>query len=259
MKQTVLITGATSGFGYEFAKLFAKDASDLILVARNEDSLTSVAKELQTTYKVSVRTIAVDLSEPKAAKVIFDKLTRTKTDIDVLINNAGFGKYGDFADIMWNEHEKLVYLNIVALTHLTRLFLPGMIARRSGKILNVASTAAFQPGPHMAVYFASKSYVLSLSEALHEEVKGTGVHVTALCPGPTKTNFAKRAKTNELKLYKYVDTMTPTEVAKKGYNALQKNKQFVIPGIKNAFFAFSTRLFPRKMVVRSSRKLMETE
>lgn len=256
-QQTVLITGATGGIGYELAKLFARDKYRLILVSRKEEELEKTASEFKDQYGSKVITIAQDLSEHDSARVVFDKLMRSKVDVDVLVNNAGFGRHGDFADVSWKEHEKLLQINIITLTQLTRLFLPGMIARRQGRILNLSSTAAFQPGPHMAVFFAAKRYVLSFSEGLREELQGTGVTVTTLCPGPTRTNFEKRAKLNKAKLFKVVKLLTPERVAIAGYNGLNKGKAIVIPGKRNTFFAYAAHLTPGPLAAKASRNLLE--
>ena len=173
--QTAMITGASGGIGYELAKLFARDHYRLVLVARSADKLSQVASELEKQYGVTVKTIALDLADPSAPKFLFDQLQREGISVDILINNAGFGVLGEFAKMAEDEIQGQIRLNIAALTQLTRLFLPAMLARGSGKIMNVASTAAFQPGPLMAVYYASKAYVLSFSEALANEVAGSGV------------------------------------------------------------------------------------
>src|SRR6202790_2259799 len=191
--QTALITGASGGIGYELAKLFARDHYNLVLVARSAERLRRVAEELQGRSGVAVKTVALDLAEASAPRSLFDQLQREGVAVDVLVNNAGFGSIGEFASIAEEEILGQISLNITAVTHLTRLFLPAMLARRHGKIMNVASTAAFQPGPLMAVYYATKAYVLSFSEALANETGGSGVTVTAVCPGPTATAFQKRA------------------------------------------------------------------
>src|SRR6201986_3308991 len=186
-KMTALITGASGGIGLELARLFAADGHDLVLVARSAGKLSSLAEELAGRHNVGVRVIPADLAGAEAPGDIFDELRRDGVSVDALVNNAGVGSYGLFAETDLRTELDLLQINVVALTHLTKLFLPAMIARRRGYVMNVASTAAFQPGPLMAVYYASKAYVLSLSEALAAELKRTGVRVTALCPGPTNT------------------------------------------------------------------------
>ena len=192
--KTALITGASGGIGYEFAKLLAKDCNTLVLVARSKDRLKEIKKELETASPISVIVVAQDLSEPDAAEKIFRRLESEHIIVDILINNAGFGDHGAFVETDWRKEEKMIAVNISALTEMTKLFLKGMVERKSGRILNVASTAAFQPGPFLAVYYASKAYVLSFSEVIVNELKGKGVTVTALCPGPTATGFALAAR-----------------------------------------------------------------
>jgi short-subunit dehydrogenase len=191
---TALITGASAGIGYELAKLFAHDRYNLVLVARNRDTLEQFATELQTQFGISARAVALDLTAQSAPQLLFDQLQRDGVLVDILVNNAGYGVYGEFAQMPEQEILGQIQLNITALTLLTKLFLAPMFERRSGKIMNLASTAAFQPGPLMAVYYASKAYVLSFSEALANELRGSGVTITCFCPGPTDTNFQKRAK-----------------------------------------------------------------
>jgi short-subunit dehydrogenase len=198
---TVLITGASGGIGYELAKLFARDHHNLVLVARSGDKLVQVAAELRT-RDVTVKTIALDLATSLAPKFLFDQLQTDGLAVDILINNAGFGAFGEFAQMSNDEIFGQIQLNIIALTELTRLFLPPMLARRSGRIMNVASTAGFQPGPLMAVYYATKAYVISFTEALANEVRNSGVTVTCFCPGATHTGFAKRAGNDKSRLFK---------------------------------------------------------
>lgn len=202
--RTALITGASGGIGYELAKLFAKDHYNLVLVARSGDKLNQVAGQLREQFNVTVNTIALDLAADQAVTMLFERLKGEGMAVDVLVNNAGFGVFGEFAEMpeegIWGQ----IRLNVMALTYLTRLFLPAMIARRHGKIMNVASTAAFQPGPLMAVYYATKAYVLSFSEALANEVAGTGVVVSCFCPGATDTGFQKRAGMENSRLFKKI-------------------------------------------------------
>lgn len=252
---TVLITGASGGIGYELAKLFARDRFDLVLVARSGDRLAQIASELQK-HGVTANTIALDLSDLSAPKSLFDELQRENVRIDVLINNAGFGMYGEFAKMPESELLGQIDLNIRALTELTRLFLPSMIARRNGKIMNVASVAGFQPGPLMAVYYATKAYGISFSEAIANELRGSGVTVTCFCPGATHTGFAKRAAIEQSRLFQF-GAASAERVARDGYHALMKGKTIAISGVHNWLIAQSTRFAPRKMVTAVSRWVAE--
>jgi len=252
---TALITGASGGIGYELAKLFARDHFNLVLVARSEDKLRRVADELKE-HGVTVKTIACDLSDRSAPKSLFDQLRREEIAIDILINNAGFGTHGEFAQTPESEILGQIDLNIRALTELTRLFLPPMIARRSGKIMNVASVAGFQPGPLMAVYYATKAYVISFSEAIANEVQGSGVTVTCFCPGATHTGFARRAGIEQSRLFS-LGAMSADSVARDGYRALMKGRTLAIPGAHNWLIAQSSRFAPRRMVTAVSRWVTE--
>jgi uncharacterized protein len=252
-KGTVLITGASSGIGYELAKLFAGDKYETILVARNEDRLREVAAELLEKFGTKVQNVALDLAQPGAAKILFDHLDSKGVVVDILVNNAGFGVHGAFAGMEEDEILGQISLNITALTQLTRFYLPGMLARRGGKIMNVASTAAFQPGPLMAVYFATKAYVLSLTEALTNEVGGSGVTVCCLCPGATDTGFQKRAGMENSRLFKKVGAMKVDAVARAGYEGLMAGKTLVIPGIQNWVSARFVGFAPRKLATAIAR------
>jgi len=253
---TVLITGASGGIGYELAKLFARDHHNLVLVARNVGKLAQVATELQT-HGVTVKAIALDLSAPPAPKFLFDQLHREGIAVDILVNNAGFGAFGEFAKMSEEEILGQIDLNIRSLTELTRLFLPSMVQRRSGRIMNVASIAAFQPGPLMAVYYATKAYVLSFTEAIANELHRTGVTVTCFCPGATHTDFAKRAGIENSRLFKQVGAMSAEKVALDGYRAVMEGRGLAISGIHNWAVAQSTRFAPRKMVTAVSRWIAE--
>jgi short-subunit dehydrogenase len=253
---TVLITGASGGIGYELAKLFARDHHNLVLVARSADKLGQVATELQT-HGVTVKTIALDLAAAPAPKFLFDQLQREGVAIDILVNNAGFGAFGDFAQMPEDEILGQIDLNISALTQLTRLFLPPMLQRRSGRIMNVASTAAFQPGPLMAVYYATKAYVLSFSEAIANELRGSGVTVTCFCPGATHTGFAKRAGSEKSRLFQQLGAMNAEKVALDGYRAVMEGRGLAISGAHNWVVAQSTRFAPRKIVTAISRWVAE--
>jgi len=256
-QHTVLITGASGGIGYELARLFARDKHNLVLVARSGAKLEQVANELQREFGVSVRTVTLDLSLASAPQLLFEQLRRDSVTVDILINNAGYGKFGEFATVPLDESLGQIHLNITALTHLTKLFLGPMLERRTGKIMNVASTAAFQPGPLMAVYYATKAYVLSFSEALANELKGSGVTVTCFCPGATETSFQKRADMESSRLFKQIGPMNVKTVARDGYHGLMKGKTLVISGVHNWLVAESVRFSPRKVVTAISRWVQE--
>jgi uncharacterized protein len=251
---TVLVTGASSGIGLELAKLFAASKHRLILTARNIAALEQLAQELRQSYDVDVQTIAADLAETAGPQYLFDEIERRGLFVDILVNNAGFGTHGKFWEIATKDELSLLQVNVVALVELTRLFLPGMVARKRGKILNVASTAAFQPGPLMANYYASKAYVFSFSEALFKELAGTGVTVTALCPGPTWTDFQRRAGIESSKV-SAVTGMSAQSVAQIGYNAVMSGKRVCVPGWKNRLLARSAKWLPRPLVLHVVQKL----
>jgi short-subunit dehydrogenase len=255
--RTALITGASAGIGRELAKLFARDHYNLVLVARNSARLAQFADELQRQFGITAKSFPLDLSATSAPQFLFDQLTRGGIAVDVLVNNAGYGKLGAFAEVSLEESLGQIQLNIAALTHLTKLFLGPMLDSKSGKILNVASTAGFQPGPLMAVYYASKAYVISFSEALANELKETGVTVTCLCPGPTDTEFQKRAGTEETLLFRRMRPMDAKTVARDGYCGLMKGKPLVISGFGNWLLAESLRISPRRVVTAISRRLIE--
>ncbi len=255
-RKTALITGASFGIGMEFARIFAREGYSLVLVARSADKLRQVASELEKAYGTLSLILATDLTDPGASAYVLDQTTRAGIRVDVLVNNAGFGQYGLFAENDLEECLRQIQLNVTTLTHLTRLYLPAMIERKNGGILNVASTAAFQPGPLMAVYFATKAYVLHLSEALSNELKGTGVTVTCLCPGATATEFHKRAKATGQRLLRF-GSMDARAVAEDGYRALMAGKPVAISGFKNWLVAQSVRFSPRRMATAVARKIQE--
>jgi short-subunit dehydrogenase len=253
---TVLITGASGGIGYELAKLFARNQHNLVLAARSADKLAQLATELRT-QGVTVKTVPLDLSTPLAPKFLFDQLQTEGVAVDLLINNAGFGAFGEFAQMSNDKIVGQIQLNITALTELTRLFLPAMLARHSGRIMNVASTAGFQPGPLMAVYYATKAYVISFTEALANEVRNSGVTVTCFCPGATHTEFAKRAGNDKSRVFKQLGAMNVERVALDGYRAVMEGRTLAISGAHNWLVAQSTRFAPRKMVTAISRWISE--
>lgn len=253
---TVLITGASGGIGYELAKLFARDRHNLVLVARSQEKLAKVAAELAANG-VTVKSVALDLAESSAARSLFEKLQSENISIDILVNNAGFGVLGEFAQMGEGEILGQIELNITALTQLTRLLLPQMIARRSGRIMNVASTAGFQAGPLMAVYYATKAYVISFSEAIANELGKSGVTVTCFCPGATETGFAARAGNDKSRLFQKLGAMKVETVARDGYRAVMEGRTLAISGTKNWMVAQSTRFSPRKLVTAISRWVNE--
>jgi short-subunit dehydrogenase len=254
--KTALVTGATSGIGYELAKLFAREGFDLVVVARRERRLNEVANELRQSAGVAITAICQDLSQPEAADAIYRQLTDAAVDVDVLVNNAGFSVYGPSWTTNPQSEWQMIQTNIVALTQLTHLLVPGMVARRSGRILNLGSTASFAPGPFGAVYGASKAYVLSFSEALAEELRGTGVTVTALCPGPTKTEFAERAHVTGTNLFRG-RLSSAAAVARAGYRALMRGQTTVVVGLANQLLVLTIRFSPRALVARVSRRMLQ--
>ncbi|HEX7251732.1 MAG TPA: SDR family oxidoreductase [Thermoanaerobaculia bacterium] len=257
MLPATLITGASSGIGRELTKLFAEDRQDLVLVARNRKKLDEFARDLTAAFGVAVRVIARDLARPDAPAEIAKELSNEGIVIHTLVNNAGFGAYGPFGETDGAKELEMLQVNIGALTQLTKLFLPPMLERKSGRILNVASTAAFQPGPLMAVYYASKAYVLSFTEALANEVAAQGVVVTALCPGPTDTEFQKEAGLEETHLFRSPFVQDARSVARAGYAGLAAGKRIVIPGIANQVLAQAVRFSPRRLVTASARWFQE--
>jgi len=252
---TALITGASNGIGLELAKIHASKGGNLVLVARNKSKLDELKKELENQYKVSVYIIGKDLSVFNSAQEVYDETNKQNIKIDYLINNAGFGDYGMFVDSDWNKELEMINLNITTLTQFTKLYLQDMVKHRSGKIMNVASTAAFQPGPIMAVYFATKAYVLSFSEAVNNEVSDKGVTVTTLCPGATESGFQAAAAMEESNLVKGRKLPTSKEVAEYGYAAMLKGKTVAIHGLMNWILANSVRFTPRSLVVKITRKI----
>lgn len=246
---TALVTGASGGLGEQFAWLLAADHHNLVLVARSKEKLEILAQKLSEKYKITTTVLAYDLSESTTIQSLTAELRERNITIDILINNAGFGAYGKFHQTTYDHEKQLIDVNIGALTELTKALLPGMVKRESGKILNVASTAAFAPGPLMAVYYASKAYVMNLSIALSEELRGTGVTITCLCPGPTKTGFEVSAGLQGSRLFKSA-LMDAGTVARIGYQAMWEEKPLVIAGLRNKLSAFGTRIVPRWLAAR---------
>jgi short-subunit dehydrogenase len=256
-KRTALVTGASGGIGLELSRVLAREGNDLVLIARSAEKLEALAAELADKYGAKVKVMSKDLAHPAAPAEIFSRLKNENIHIDMLVNNAGFGLYGPFAGTSWQKEQMMIDLNVRALTELTKIFLPDMISSKYGRILNVASTAAFQPGPLMAVYYASKAYVLSFSEAIANELKGTGVTVTALCPGPTESGFYDAAALHESKLFEGKKLPTSAEVAEYGYSAMMKGKTVAIHGTMNWIMANSVRFTPRKVVAAVVRMMQE--
>src|SRR4051812_12265808 len=253
-RQVALITGASSGIGVDLAKLFARGGHDLLLIARNQEALKAVAADCHR-VGVTAHVLAKDLSDERAAQEIFAELSARGIVIDVLVNNAGFGTHGEFAKTELDQEVGMIHVNIIALIQLTRLFLPGMIERRCGKIMNVASMAGFAPGPYMSVYYATKAFVLSHSIALAHELKNTGVMVSALCPGPTKTDFQRRARIAESRLFKTPRSMNSWDVAKAGYDGLMNGKLIVVPGFSNKVIRVASKVMPRSLIAKVAGKM----
>ena len=257
MADTVLITGASAGIGRELAWLYAASGSELILVARRVDRLRELADEIHSRHDVAVAIEAVDLARAEAPRRLFESLSGRGVAVDVLVNNAGFGAVGRFAALDADRQIEMLRLNVEALTELTRLCLPGMLARGRGGILNVGSTAAFQPGPMMAVYYATKAYVQSFTEALAEELRGTGVRVTCLAPGPTATEFGAVSGMGESTLFA-LGTMDARAVARAGFDGLARGRVIVIPGAMNRVGVTAIRFAPRAWVRRIVHRLQAT-
>jgi len=251
--ETVLVTGASSGIGLELARCFAADGCRLVLVARKGIALENLAGELRKEHKIQAQVITADLAHPDTPNRLLAHLQAAGLKVDVLVNNAGFGAQGRFAELPLGRQLEMLQVNITSLTHLTGLLLPGMIERRRGGVLNVASTAAFQPGPGMAVYYATKAYVLSFTEALAEELAGTGVTATAVCPGPTTTNFGEAAGGKFKPIARKV-SMTAAAVARLGHRAYRSGRVVAITGVRNKVPAFAVRLAPRALVRKIAKR-----
>jgi uncharacterized protein len=256
-RPVALVTGASSGIGADLARELARDGYDLVVTGRRVAPMETLAEELKA-HGASTIVIAADLSQAGAAARLMEEIDSQRLTIDVLINNAGLGAHGrfDLADLV--RIDEMLQVNIVALTELTRLLLPGMIARRSGRVMLVASTASFQPGPQMAVYCASKAFVLSFGEAIAYELRGTGVTVTTLCPGATVTNFSKVADIESLPLFKssLTPVMSSAEVARIGYRGLKAGRRVVVTGLLNKILALTGRLSPRAVTLRIASSMM---
>lgn len=251
LNKYTLITGGSDGIGLELAKLFAENKHNLIIIARNKNRLEDIKNKFENEYGIKVEIIQCDLSVDKSYKKILKVVEEKKLIVDNLINNAGVGSFGFFCESEDGFEEKLININIISLTTLTKYFVKDMIKRKEGGILNVASTAAFVSGPKMSMYYSSKSYVLSLTEALHDEVKNLGVRVSCLCPGPVKTSFQEKAGIQKSeKAKKYI--MDASKVAREGYSGFLKGKALIIPGYKNKLLVLGSRIIPRAL----SRKIV---
>lgn len=259
MNNVALITGASSGIGLELARIHAAEKKDLILVARSTSKLTKLKEELESQHGINVLVIPKDLSIPDAAAEVHQRVQELDITVDFLINNAGIGDFGLYHETSWEKEEVMINLNILALSHLTKLFGSDMVKRGHGRIMNVSSTAAFQPGPLMAVYYASKHYVQAYSEALYEEWKEFGVTVTALCPGATQTGFSEEAEMEDSKLFKGKKLPSAREVAEFGYSAMMKGEMVAIHGTMNTIMAKSAKFAPKKMVLKMVRKIQERD
>lgn len=252
-----LITGASSGIGRELLDRFATDRIDLVITARDEAALKKAADELTAKYGVTVTVIPADLSRPGEAHRLFAEVEKRGIVVEYLVNNAGFGNYGPFHEADAKKMDDMVQVNVASLVTLTRLFLPGMVARKSGRILQVASVAAFQPGPLMAVYYATKAFVLSFSEAVAEELTGTGVTMTCLCPGPVHTQFATRSNFNHSRIFQKSHVATADDVADYGYRAFMRGEILAVHGFNNRLLTMIGRFIPRRLIVKLVRWMQE--
>ncbi|QEE16681.1 SDR family NAD(P)-dependent oxidoreductase [Promethearchaeum syntrophicum] len=252
-----LITGASGGIGYELAKIFAKNNINVVLVARSEQKLMNLAKLLEEKNKIKTIVITKDLSLNDAALEVYNELKEKNIHVEYLINNAGFGIWGKFHETEWEGEKEMLNLNIIALTQFTKLFVKDMVKNGSGRIMNLGSNASFQPTPLLSMYAATKAYVLSFSEGIANELQGTGVSVTVLCPGATKTGFQEKADVQESNIVKGKKLPTAKSVANFGYKVMMKGKTTKMHGIKNRFLTFLVRFAPRKVVPKISRKFME--
>lgn len=257
MTETALITGCTSGIGKAFVHLLAKEGYDLILVSRNAEKLEELAKSLTYDYGIKTHSIACDLKKAGAAAQVYQRTKNLKLQVQLLINNAGFNEFGPFLETDPAKELDMMHLHMIFTTQMMKLFLPPMVAHRSGRILNVGSTGSYIACPYDAVYAATKAYILSLSKGIRAELKGTGVSVTVLCPGSTKTGFAGKAGMEDTLLFKRF-VMNPERVARIGYRALMKRKESVIAGLYNKLLVFSSYLLPNAFVNFLSKKMLQT-
>lgn len=257
MQTFALVTGASGGIGCELAKVLAENGHNLIITARRTGQLQQLKQELESEYPVTVHTFPADLSLSDTPAKIYNFISDHDIQVDILINNAGIGDYGFFHQSNWGKQATMIDLNIKSLTHLTHLFLPTMIDRNHGYILNLASTAAFQPGPLMSVYYASKHYVLAFSEAISNELKDTGVSVTVLCPGPTNTGFQETAAMEKSRLLDWFRPVESRKIAEFGYDQMIKGKRVAVQGMSDKIFSVLVRFFPRSLVLHAVRFIQQ--
>ena len=257
-RPVALVTGASSGLGLELARVAAARGFDLVLVARTESALQRLAEELERDHGAASSVVPADLSDPGAPAAVADAVAALGLEVDVLVNNAGYGVYGDFLDTDLEIERGMIGVNVTALTDLAKRFARPMVERGRGRILNVASTAAFQPGPRMAVYYATKAYVLSFSIALSAELDGTGVTVTCLAPGPVRTPFRERARVSASRLFSGERGMEPADVARAGWRGLERGRRLVVPGVWNRVGATVARLVPLSVAARAVAVLQPT-
>lgn len=257
MADTAIITGASSGIGLELANVFAREGYDLLITARRKERLKQIKSELEHKYGSAVHMLPLDLATSNAPVAIFDFVKNHNMHVTVLVNNAGVGDYGFFHESEWQRQTNMLELNIKSLTHLTHLFLPVFVRNKKGYLLNIASTAAFQPGPLMSVYYASKHYVLAFGEALANELNGTGVTVTTLCPGPTESEFQEIANMQKSKLFDRFPVATSMEIAEYGYKSMKKGKRVALYGIHNKILPKIVGIFPRSFITAAVRKIQE--
>jgi short-subunit dehydrogenase len=259
MKKVALVTGASSGIGREFCKIHAHRGGDLVVVARRKEKLDELKNELESAYGIKVHIIAKDLVQPDAARAIYDEVKQSGIEVEYLINNAGFGGIGKFHERDWADDSAMIQLNVMALTHLARLFLPDFVKRNSGRILNVSSTAGMMPGPLQAVYFASKAFVTSFSNAIAEELSNTNVTVTALLPGATETEFGRISGMDKTDMFK--STADARKVALDGYNGMEKGKLNVISGLPFALRASMGLMpfLPKKLLLKMVHGMQKTD
>ncbi len=256
-KKSALITGASSGIGAAFARVFAKEGYDLLLTGKSEDELKKRAYEIQESFSVEVAIKAIDITKPESSEKLFEWATRAEPRITCLVNCAGMGNYGKFGEIPWEKENELLQLNIVALTRLCHLFVPYFKEKKEGNILNVASMAGFQPGSYFATYYASKSYVLLFTEALALEHASDSLHISALCPGPSPTNFFRKAQFPETSFILRSTMLSADKVARAGYKGLMEGKTVIIPSVKYWLIPFGSRLLPRKIAARISKRFVQ--
>ncbi|MBN1119575.1 MAG: SDR family oxidoreductase [Anaerolineae bacterium] len=254
MNNVALITGASSGIGLELARQFAKDNYDLVLVARRKEKLDALAAELSDQHGIEVMVLPKDLSDPAAPCEIHDELQQAGVEVEALVNNAGISVYGPLAESDCGKNLDVMQINVNALTHLTHLFLPAMVERGHGKIVNIGSTGSFAPGPLNSVYCATKAYVLSFTEAVAEELRGTGVTATVICPGATHTEFAGKYGVEDTPIFQH--SMSAAQVAEIGYRAVRRGRRVVVTGFRNQLLAYSIPFAPRSIVARVSKRLM---